>query len=571
MSPLRVSLDKARGGCSRLVGTAFFGVFLAAGLLFCGLLGREVLSVADTWTWPEVPCTVTASAVTRDGEHFGLDVTYRYHWEGIEHVGSTVEQGGYSTSDVSDAERLAERYASGAEANCRVDPDDPARSVLRRRPLWFAFMLLLPLVFVAVGAGGIFVVWRGKSPQSGELQALAPRAPRRRGAARGALLFLFGVFALVGAVATYFVLVRPLTRVVAARGWQETPCRILSSEVRSHSSDDGTTYSIEVLYQYEASGSTFRSNRYDFLGGSSSGYDAKARVVGELPVGSTSVCYVNPSDPHEAVLARGFRAIYLVGLLPLLFLVIGVGGLGAVLTGRLAPGAGSAARARAAALAGGPAGPEQASGPHGAPVELHAQASPAAKLAGTILFALFWNGITAVFVVQLVGDWRAGGTPVGDTLFLLPFVLIGLGAFGGIGYFALALANPRPTLHLPAGMPSLGERFEVEWTMSGRVERIDRLRITLTGREEATYRRGTNTHTDRETFAELTVFDSSDSWGMRRGRASVVVPADTMHSFTASNNKILWSLELRGEITRWPDVNEDFQVEVRPRAMGARP
>jgi hypothetical protein len=37
-----------------------------------------------------------------------------------------------------------------------------------------------------------------------------------------------------------------------------------------------------------------------------------------------------------------------------------------------------------------------------------------------------------------------------------------------------------------------------------------------------------------------------------------------MHSFSANNNKIIWTLTVKGEISRWPDVDESFDVTVSP-------
>ena len=60
--------------------------------------------------------------------------------------------------------------------------------------------------------------------------------------------------------------------------------------MRSHEGDDSTTYSVDIVYRYEVGGRTYRGNRYDFLGGSSSGYEAKQRVVDAHPVGATVTC-----------------------------------------------------------------------------------------------------------------------------------------------------------------------------------------------------------------------------------------------------------------------------------------
>lgn len=39
-----------------------------------------------------------------------------------------------------------------------------------------------------------------------------------------------------------------------------------------------------------------------------------------------------------------------------------------------------------------------------------------------------------------------------------------------------------------------------------------------------------------------------------------------MHSFEADNNKILWNLDVHGDIKKWPDVKESFKITVVPAA-----
>ena len=51
---------------------------------------------------------------------------------------------------------------------------------------------------------------------------------------------------------------------------------------------------------------------------------------------------------------------------------------------------------------------------------------------------------------------------------------------------------------------------------------------------------------------------------LAQGSARIRIPADTMHSFEASHNKILWTLKLTGSIARWPDVIIEFPFVVQP-------
>ena len=54
---------------------------------------------------------------------------------------------------------------------------------------------------------------------------------------------------------------------------------VVSSKVKSHDSDDGTTYSPYIAYRYEVSGEEFFGDQLSFMGGSSSGYAGKAEIV----------------------------------------------------------------------------------------------------------------------------------------------------------------------------------------------------------------------------------------------------------------------------------------------------
>ncbi|OHB63016.1 MAG: hypothetical protein A2Y77_10725 [Planctomycetes bacterium RBG_13_62_9] len=361
--------------------------------------------------------------------------------------------------------------------------------------------------------------------------------------------------------------VRPIARTLDARSWVPTPCRVLRAEVRSHDSDDGTTYSVYILYQYEFDGRTYPpSDRYDFMGGSSSGYKSKARIVAQYESAANPICYVNPRDPSQAVLKRGFHAKLLLALFPLPFLLIGLLGIVHTIRGKsVAPVPG---------LPGGPApiptcDSRSALRPGDAgEVVLKPRFSAGVKLAGLVIFAAIWNGIISIFVVDAVGDLRHGGLALLPTLFLLPFVAVGVGLIGFVFYQLLALFNPRPALRLrPASIP-LGGSAELQWVFTGRTGLIRRLRVTLRGREEATYRRGTNTVTDKRTFYEMELYDTSDWAQVAAGRVGFVMPHDTMHSFKAQNNKVVWEIEVHGTIERWPDVKESFEIEVAPAAGG---
>ena len=534
-------------------GTFFFGLFFAMGMVFVVLVLGDGLRQVAPWRWVETPCTILSSTVHEtddDEEPYRPLVRYRYEVDGRSYEGDQLSRGTGATANFDRARDLATRYLPGAAATCRVDPDHPAISVLERTLPWIFLAVLVPMIFVAVGAGGLWAVWRGSSSTSeADIQSISGTAPKGRG--HRFMIGLGLLFAVAGGSVFTFLFAVPALRTVASARWDATPCRVIRSTVRSWSTDDGTSYQADVLYEYSANGRDWRSNRVTFFSALSSGHADARAICDRYPAGAQLTAWIDPEDPARSVLERGFRPRYLLGLLPLLFLVAGAA---LMRFGWRQLHAGGEFEERS---------PERAT-PGASPVTLKPQLSPVGKVIGTLFFALFWNGIVSVFVWQVWKGWQAGHPDWFLTIFLIPFVLIGLASFVFVGHFTLALANPRPLITLQLGEPCLGDELRVEWRFTGRASRLSHLRIFIEGREEATYRRGTDTVTDHEVFATLPLVDTGNTWEIPLGTAATAIPDDTMHSFATSNNKIVWEIKVAGEIQRWPDVDQNFPITVHP-------
>jgi hypothetical protein len=516
------------------------------GLLFMGLVGQSLLKTVGSYAWKTAPASILSSAVEEDktrDDPFVVAVKFRYQWEGRELISERYSTATSSYGSYDDAMGKISAFPIGAVTTCFVNPKDPAEAVLRREGLWLAILIVIPLVFVAVGAGGIFSTWFAKAARTSALSA-----PSGAEKSRGGAIFFGAIFALVGGGLLVFWFLPTLTKSLASSSWRETPCTVISSRVKSHSSSDGTTYSVDVFYRYVFDGREYRSNRYAMFGGSSSGHDTKAAVVALYPQGKQAVCFVNPENPQEAVLKAGVGWWLLFGLIPLVFLAIG----GWIMLSAF----------RGSQAVGLPNSPDLASAPTGEPLVLKPGASPLTKLLACVAVAIFWNGIVSVFLFDLVGGFSRGRPDWGLALFLTPFVLVGLGLVAGIGYNAMALTNPRCRLRLTPAALAPGQGFSVSWELNGAVHRVNRFAIFLEGWEEATYRRGTSSYTDRSVFARFPVVEILSSLEMGQGEARCLLPEGVMPSFTASNNKILWALKVRGEIARWPDLTEEYAVEV---------
>jgi hypothetical protein len=380
---------------------------------------------------------------------------------------------------------------------------------------------------------------------------------QRRGAVQGTgCLVLFGlVFALIGGVALWFTFVRPVSRFVAAQSWQETPCVIVESQIlESSDSDGGSTYKPDIHFTYTFEGGEYRSNRYNFIDVSSSGRGGKEEIVAYYSPGLHTVCWVNPENPSEAVLKKDFSATYLLGLIPIVFLLAGVG----IMTMGVRAG-----RQKKVSMASAAAGAAGAAGSPG-PVELAPTATPMGKFFGLTFIALFWNGIVSVFVWQAVQGWRTGNPDGCLTVFISVFVVIGLLIlFGAIRQF-LVLFNPRVRITLSSGSLRIGEPAYLQWNIAGRASRVSRLAMVLEGREEARYRRGTDTCTDHSVFATVPIVDTSQAFEIPAGSASFSVPAGTLPSFSATNNKIIWQLKVTCDLPGWPDSEDDYELAVLP-------
>jgi hypothetical protein len=545
-------ISAAGKGCM----TVFFLIFLAMGSIFTIVIIGEAIRETAVWFWPEVPCTILASGVEEiddDSNPYQPSIHFSYQIDGRDYEGHEASRGESSTSNYDSARWASDRFPSGSRATCRVNPEIPGDAVLEARLPWIGLVVFFPLIFVAVGGGGIYAVWKGIPRFNGSLSrdSISQKARRGKNIGRKLELGIGLLFAVVGGALSIFLLILPVTRLLSAISWEETPATINASSIRSWSTDDGTSYRADVLYNYTAEGREWISNRRGFFPMASSDYEDAKATVDRYPVGSATTCFVDTGDPTRSTLNRSFTAVYFIGLFPLVFLLAGVG-----LTAH-------ARRTRTSSKPDDPPSFDPSDSNSGVR-HLEPAAGPVAKVVGMVLVAALWNGIVSVFVWQAFKAYTDGSPDWFLMVFLIPFVLVGLALIIGVFYTFLGAFNPRPMLTISPAAPRLGTTLRVEWSFRGQVNRIDSLEIVLEGFEKATYRRGTDTHTDREAFASIELVNTSSDWEIARGSTEVAIPEDTMHSFTSANNGVEWSLYVHGDIARWPDVEETFVLEIRP-------
>ena len=377
------------------------------------------------------------------------------------------------------------------------------------------------------------------------------------------LRFAGAVFLLLGGSLFTIFSALPLIAWQAAQDWPAAPCTIVESQVLTHASDDGVRYSAEIRYAYTWAGARYEGDLYNFFDIATGGLEAREARVARFPAGETRECYVNPDNPGEAVLDRSFSNVYLIGCFGLLFVTLGLFLFLYCARDIRQQGRGGAAVPAPRAAA--PRGREQPEfAPDTGAITLPGGKNSILGFATLLIAALIWNGIITVSMLQNVNVEEDGSFSVFALLFLTPFVLVGLALIGGAGYFLLKLFNPHPDLTLRPGHLPLGGAAVLGWSFRGNPARIRKFSITLQGQEVATYRRGTTTATEKSTFVSVALLDTADLPEIRRGEIAIAIPEFTAPSFTGDNNTIQWQFKVRGEIARWPDVREEFDLVVSP-------
>jgi len=375
---------------------------------------------------------------------------------------------------------------------------------------------------------------------------------------------VYAVFFLAGMTVLYAFFLEPFRNAIKAYGWTPTPCTIFYSKIepvtdKEKKNDKGGAtivgYRPEIKYSYRVVGKLHRSERIWFIR-PSPGTQADARaVVEKYPQGSERQCFVDPTNDDFAVLDRGFRPEMLIAVFPLALAVIGMAGMVSRVLRRFSR-------------------PD----PRFAPMHRYSQGatlthrgkSGIVSLFVVIVLAIVWNSGISFMLREVVKTWQEGIPGCYGwflTIFVIPFALIGVLLLALPVYLFLKLFNPRPSLRLSTAEIPAGGSAELTWRFWGRYDRLYRLRISLEGREEATYQSADDTATAREVFATIPLIDTARPQEIRWGKVKVTVPQSAVPTFSAPHNRIAWAIRVCGQIRGWPDVDEEFEFNVLPAAV----
>ena len=132
---------------------------------------------------------------------------------------------------------------------------------------------------------------------------------------------------LAGVVTFWTLFHEPWGLFFAARSWEKVPCTVIASRLESIPADAKGTLAkrrLEFRYSYTYRGQFYRSTNVWFI---KPDMDESKRLIQRYPKDTNTECWVNPANPGEAYLHRGFRAELLLALFPLALAGVGLIGL----------------------------------------------------------------------------------------------------------------------------------------------------------------------------------------------------------------------------------------------------
>lgn len=298
-------------------GDVVFGcVFFAVGMTLVVILGSAALEVARLRLRPPiVHRVVRTDIVPADLGRPGFDLVIRFQAPGREEV----ERAELHGTDYRDLARVQRTLPAGAPLiGRRWPPDAPARLDVCEggwgRLVLFPAFMLIPATFACIGSA---VAWGG-------MMGRKRNGGRTGESPRWTLLAGGVVFLLVGLAVVAAMLVVPTWHWVRSRSWAPATATVeMSRSIITRASKGGRSHHPAVLYRYEWDGRVHKSSRIS-AGAGRGGEAWTTMFVGSHPVGSATTCWVNPSDPTEAVLERSLSWWMVLGVPFCVFPVLGV-------------------------------------------------------------------------------------------------------------------------------------------------------------------------------------------------------------------------------------------------------
>jgi hypothetical protein len=349
---------------------------------------------------------------------------------------------------------------------------------------------------------------------------------------------------IFGGILFYGISYEPLVSNYQARQWAGVPCKVLSASIASRTTHSSGKTKIsrrwKVLYQYTYHGILYQSERYCFLDIDPIFYIGLGQIRQSQKTGREMTCYVNPTEPRQAVLVRGFQPYLLSGILPLLFLGAGVRCF--VLGFRSRYGTKPSDRKDRCKSS-----QEEKS------VRTFTPQSSVQQAKIIVSITVFWNAAAwyGLYHVTKSGEWLTGNAWI-----LIPVAAVGLLLLLISIHTLFGIGNPTPSITIEPAELKYGTSAMVSWKWSGNVRRVGKLKINLIGKQELFYKKGQKLHTEKKQFFEMPLVETEFSQEIVSGQAAFVMPDGDV----PDTGDIVWSIRVYGRVKFWSDIGEEIVI-----------
>src|SRR5689334_13894286 len=94
-------------------------------------------------------------------------------------------------------------------------------------------------------------------------------------------IFVMVILIIGGCYLFYVSVIKPMQQTKSAQSWQETPCKILVSEVETipATKSQNTNYRARIIFTYTIAGQEHKGRQYDFSIDTSTDHHAKEEIV----------------------------------------------------------------------------------------------------------------------------------------------------------------------------------------------------------------------------------------------------------------------------------------------------
>ena len=299
----------------------FLGGLLVFGLTVALTLwaGQWMYESVESTTWPEVPCRIVRSDVIRRAvDDYRLAVRYTYEAAGCEQTGSDIDSLGsseYIFHRVSERLPLLERYAPGASATCRIDPENPHCSVLVVNPSSASVVAWIPIAVLLLGAALGLGIMTFAFPRPRQVMAA-----RFGGAAiplvlTGVLGTAFFLVGWIGVIWTGHSLID-----LHGRTYVSCPGKVIDKGlVQSSGGKGGTTYGARIVYAYTVDGREYEGDRRDADEIQMSDRSYARDILASYSIGQAVDVWYDECEPNVSLLTLpSWRSgLFLFGLMML--------------------------------------------------------------------------------------------------------------------------------------------------------------------------------------------------------------------------------------------------------------